>query len=118
MVALLCLTLIKEHEQEVRRNNTHLVERMTEINTRVGISEVFGGLNVGSKVKSPDSFRIQSINYITRKIELERINAEIKSLYRKIGEAKADLLKSKFDEEYKARQDLIKQISKSKMIEN
>jgi hypothetical protein len=50
--------LIKEHEQEVRRNNTHLVERMTEINTRVGISEAFGGLNVGCKVKSPDSFRI------------------------------------------------------------
>jgi len=115
---LFCLTVKKEYQEEVRRNNTHLVEHMTNINTRVGISEAFGGLNFGMNLKSPKSFRIQSMNYITRKKEMARINDENKSLSRKIGEAKADLLKSKFDEDFKVRKGLIKNISRSKFIEN
>jgi hypothetical protein len=60
---------LAEHEQQVRRNNYHLVERMTVINTRVGISEEFGGLKAPTKAFSPEQFRIQSMNYVVRKKE-------------------------------------------------
>lgn len=57
------------------------------------------------------------MNHVVRKKEQERIILENQHLYRKIGECKASLLKSKFDHDYKARKDILKKISKQKYIE-
>lgn len=53
---------------------------MSVINGRIGISEEFGGNSIlmgsfkGKRTSEP--FRINSMNYINRRNEFERINAE------------------------------------------
>jgi cobalamin biosynthesis Co2+ chelatase CbiK len=108
-----------ENQYEVRQNNIKLVEKMTVINSRTGISEEFGGSSLRSKTKKNyEAFRVDSLNYVIRKREYERINNENMLIYNKIKGMKAFLPKAKFDEEYSKSKEKLSRISKKKWIEN
>ena len=87
--------------------NLNLVNKMTSINKRPGISEEFGGppraAVLMAKIKEKrysEPFRIQSLNYITRKKESLRIYEDNQKIYGNLKSSRAFLEKSKFEKEH------------------
>ena len=66
--------------------------------------------------KHSETFKIDSLNYVVRRKEYERINNENMLIYNKIKGIKAFLPKAKFDEEYSKSKEKMSRISKKKWI--